>query len=229
MIPFFAITLIAAAAPAAATPSPSALFAAGDFPAATAAYEARLRANSADSADRLNLAAIRVYENDLSAAEPLLDAILYADPQNVRASNLLAELQRRRAEAARRTTLTGGESVVPFVTADPLPVVRVVANGVPANFLVDTGASVVLETSFAARIGVKTASAGQGVFAGGQHAPVAKGMLQSLALGTATAYDVPVGVMVTHVEQLIPQIHIDGIVGTTYFERFLVTMDYPRN
>ena len=230
MIPFFALTLIAAAAPAAATPSASALFAAGDFPAAASAYEARLRANSTDPADKINLAAIRLYENDLTAAEPLLDSVLYADPQNVRASNLLAEVQRRRAEAARRTTLEGSESDVPFVTADPLPVVRVVANGVPANFLIDTGASVVLETSFAARIGVKTSSAGQGVFAGGQRAPVAKGMLHSLALGTATAYDVPTGVMTTHVEELFShQQRIDGIVGTTYFERFLVTMDYPRN
>jgi hypothetical protein len=55
------------------------------------------------------------------------------------------------------------------------------------------------------------------------------GMLGSLSLGGATAYDVPVGVLATHAAALFPNVHIDGIVGTTYFERFLATIDYPND
>jgi hypothetical protein len=223
-----AITLIAAASPArSGDAGADALFARGDFPSAAAAYEASLRAHPGDAGAELGLGAIRLYQNDLSAAEALLDPLVSAKTQNARVAQLLAEVMRRRAEAARRTTVAGTESVVPFITADPLPVVRVVANGKSANFLVDTGADVDLEPSFAAAIGVKTESAGNGVFAGGRRAPTQRGILASLALGSATAYDVPVHVMVTHASELLPNLQIEGIVGTTYFERFLVTMDYP--
>lgn len=54
-------------------------------------------------------------------------------------------------------------------------------------------------------------------------------MLKSLALGGAVAYDVPVHVFPTHASALFAGTRIDGVVGTTYFERFLATIDYPRN
>lgn len=227
-----AITLVASSSfpsPAFAQRDAAALFARGDFPAAGAEYESVLRAHPDDITAQLNLAAIRVYENDLAAAEPLLDAVLNSDPHDTRATQLLAEVMRRRAEAARRTIIDGAQTRVPFVTSDPLPVVAVVANGVRANFLIDTGGSVDLEPAFAQRIGVKAQSAGTGTFAGGLHAAIARGMLHSLALGGATAYDVPVSVIRTHAGAFFPKLQIDGIVGTTYFERFLVTIDYPRN
>jgi hypothetical protein len=207
----------------------AALFSRGEFAAAAAAYDKAFRANPADRSAMLGLATIRVYENDLNAAEPLLDSLLYAEPQNMRASELLGEVQRRRAETARRTTLEVAQAIVPFLTADPLPVVRVVANGRPANFIVDTGADVVLEPSFAKQIGVKTAPSGNGVFAGGLRAPTEKGMVASLSLGAATAHDVPVHVLPTHATELFRKLPIDGIVGTTYFERYLVTIDYPND
>jgi predicted aspartyl protease len=221
-------TLVAAtSSPAPREDSAAALFARGDFSAAAAAYAAVLQTHPSDRSAQLGLAAIRLYQNDLAAAEPLLDSLVYADPQNARATQLLAEVMRRRAEASRRTTIDGTESRVPFITADPLPVVRVVANGHPADFLVDTGADVVLESAFAQRIGVKTGGRVNGIFAGGLRAVTERGMLESLALGSATAYDVPVHVMITHASALFPKLKIDGIVGTTYFERFLVTIDYP--
>ena len=52
-------------------------------------------------------------------------------------------------------------------------------------------------------------------------------MLRSVKLGAATAYDVPAHVIVTHASELFGGVHIDGIVGTTLFERFLATIDYP--
>jgi Aspartyl protease/Tetratricopeptide repeat len=221
------VVFLAATTSAASQESPATLFARGDFPAASAAYEAVLRAHPDDKTAKLNLAAIRLYENDLGAAEPLLDSLLSVGPTGARVAPLLAELLRRRAEAARGTKIEGRDSRVPFLTDDPLPVVRVIANGRAANFLVDTGADVDLELRFAARIGVKTANAGNDVFVGGRRAPVERGMLASLSLGTATAYDVPVEVMSTHATALLPKLQIEGTVGTTYFERFLVTIDYP--
>jgi len=223
------VALVAAGSAKASAQDADALFARGDFDAAAVAYQAELRAHPKDAGARLGLGAIRLYQNDVRDAAPLLRAAAAADPGNARAARLLAEVERRAAEAARRTEVAGGQTEVPFVTADPLPVVRVVANGKPANFLVDTGGDVDLQPSFAAQIGVKTQSAGSGIFAGGRSAPMQSGMLGSLALGGATAYDVPVHVMETHASQLVPKLKIDGIVGTTYFERYLVTIDYPHN
>jgi hypothetical protein len=225
-----AITLVAATSSAATQDtSATSLFAMGEFTAAASAYEAALQTHPSDRDAQLGLGAIRLYQNNLAAAEPLLDTVLAMDPRNPRAMRLMAELERRRAEAARRASVAGNESVVPFVTADPLPVVRVVANGKTANFLIDTGADVALEPSFAAGIGVKTIKGGTGIFAGGERAAMRSGKLQSLALGSATAYDVPVHVFPTHAEALFGNLRIDGVVGTTYFERFLVTIDYPHN
>jgi hypothetical protein len=205
------------------------LFQDGNFDQAAAAYEVYHAQHPDDLTSELNLGAIRLYENDLTAAEPLLRGVLTADPKNDRAAHMLGELYRRRAEAERRTSVDGAEAIVPFVTADPLPVVRVVANGRPANFVVDTGADVALEPSFASAIGVATAPAGMGTFAGGLHAPMRSGLLKSLALGGAVADDVPVHVLSTSGASLFPNLKIDGVVGTTYFERFLATIDYPNN
>ncbi len=205
------------------------LFQDGNFGEAAAAYEAYHAEHPEDLTSQLNLGAIRLYENDLNAAEPLLRGVLRADPKNDRAARLLGELYRRRTEAERRTRVEGGEAIVPFVTADPLPVVRVVANRTAANFVVDTGADVVLDPRFASAIGVATASAGVGTFAGGRQAPMRSGMLRSLAVGSAVADDVPVHVMSTPISSLFPNVKIEGVLGTTYFERFLATIDYPNN
>jgi len=209
--------------------SAAALFGRGDFSAAAAAYADALRSNPSDADAQLGLASIRLYQNDLASAKPLLQSVLAVDPKNARASRLLVELQRREAEAARRTTIDGAQSIVPFVTDDPLPVVHANVNGIAANLLVDTGGDVDLEPQLAAKAGVVTIDAGMGNFAGGLRAPTRRGMLKRLTLGGATAYDVPVHVFPTHAAALFTGVRIDGVVGTTYFERFLATIDYPRN
>jgi hypothetical protein len=205
----------------------SKLYSAGSFDAAAAAYAAALAQNPSDKVAELNLGALRLYRNELAAAEPLLRAVALADPKNVRAANLLRELERRKAEAARRTTVDGGEAVVPFLTMDPLPVVHAKIDGVDGTFLIDTGATVALEPDFAAKLGLKTIDAGVGTFAGGRQAPIRSTMLQSVSLNGAAAYDVPADVNPTHASQLFNGLHIDGIIGTTFFERFLATIDYP--
>lgn len=221
--------LLAASSAHAQGVSAAALYERGDFSGAAAAYAEILQANPSDREAELGLASIRLFENHLAAAKPLLGAVLAADPQDARASGLLAELERRQAEAARRATIDGGESVVPFLTAVPLPVVRATVNGVTANLLVDTGGDVDLEPALAAKARVATVDSGMGNFAGGMKAPTKRGVVRSLTLGSATAYDLPVHVFPTHAAALFSGTKIDGVVGTTFFERFLTTMDYPRN
>lgn len=205
------------------------LFQRGDFLDATTAYTRALMANPSDLDAELGLASIRLFENDLAGAKPLLHSLLVSDPQNARATRLLAELERREAEATQRATIEGGESVVPFLTDNPLPVVRATVNGIDANLLVDTGGDVDLEPALAEKAAVATVESGMGNFAGGLRAPTRRGMLRSLTLGSATAYDVPVHVFPTHAAALFDNVKIDGVVGTTLLERFLVTIDYPRN
>lgn len=205
----------------------SKLYASGSFDAAAAAYAATLAANPSDTVAELNLGAIRLYQNDFVAAEPLLRAVVAADADNARAASLLRELERRRAELARRTTVDGETATIPFVTSDPLPVVRAMVDGKEGTFLIDTGGTVDLEPDFVASLGLTMSDAGVGTFAGGKRAHVRGTTLHSITLGGATAYDVPAHVLVTHASDLFGGVHIDGIVGTTLFERYLATIDYP--
>ena len=201
------------APPASAAPTDDAahkLFVAGDFVGAGAAYAALLQENAHDVDAEVGLGTIRLYENDLAGALPLLQAAVAAEPADTRAAGLLAELKRRQAEAAKKTVVTGNESEVPFLTADPLPVIEASVNGTAGQFLVDTGARVELQPAFAQRVKLQGAAA------------------SSIALGSATAYDVPVRVAARDLTGLFPNLRIDGIIGTTLFERFLATIDYPR-
>lgn len=203
------------------------LFASGEFAQAAAADRAWLQSHPGDIDAQLRVGAVALYENRIGAAEPPILAVISKEPNNTRATRLLAELNRRQEEAHRSATVSGRSTRVPFVASSPLPVVRVVANGTAANFLVDTGADVIVDPVFAKRIGLAPYGRSIGTFAGNKQAPVQNGMLRSLSLGGATAAEVPVHVLPTRAESLFPKVKIDGILGTTLFERFLVTIDYP--
>jgi hypothetical protein len=217
---------IGCAAPASGQ-SADQLFAAGKFDEAAAAYRELLLSDPNASEPMRRLGTIELYRNDLDAASNLLTKAQRLDPASAPGSAALAEIQRRRSEAAKRVQIDGGEAVVPFVATDPLPSVRVRLNGNrDATFVIDTGApDIVLSAALAKRLGVKTSAAGEGVFAGGRRAPVEKGMVDSIALGGATAYDV--AATVGPVLQFGPDQQIEGIVGTGLLARFLATLDYP--
>jgi hypothetical protein len=209
-----AAVAMAFASPASATPADEAahkLFETGDFVGAAAAYAALLQENAHDVAAEIGLGSIRLYQNDLTGAQPLLQAAVAAEPANARAAGLLAELKRRQAEAAKKTVVNGNEAEVPFVTADPLPVIEANVNGTAGQFLIDTGATVELQPAFAQRVKLQGGTA------------------SSIVLGSATAYDVSVRVVAHDLTRLFPNQRIDGIIGTTLFERFLATIDYPRH
>ncbi len=118
---------------------------------------------------------------------------------------------------------------VRFLVTDPLPVVSVMANGVQANFIIDTGAAdVVLDPEFAAKIGVKAISSAQGTFAGGKKADQGLGELPELRLGSMSIRNVPVTLLNTKnfsAEKFGRPIR--GILGTNLFYHFLTTLDYP--
>ncbi|MBV9104287.1 MAG: aspartyl protease family protein [Candidatus Eremiobacteraeota bacterium] len=205
------------------------LFSAGRFDDAAVSYRASLASNPSDADATRKLGLIELYRNHLDAASELLAKAQHLDAGNAAVSRALAEIARRRAEAAKRVTVDGDQTSVPFVMTDPLPAIRVRLNGTQdATFFIDTGApDITVEAALAKRLGLKTTSAGMGTFAGGKHAAVEAATVQSVTLGGATAYEVAAKVL--PLPQLLPNLHIDGIIGTGFLERFLATLDYPQH
>ncbi len=124
----------------------------------------------------------------------------------------------------------GTSTRLKFVRTDPLPVVNVRINGGDeVTFFIDTGVSeVVLDTDFARELGVSQFGAVQGTFAGGQHADVQNGRIESLTVGDWTVRNLPIVMMpLRQISKDLGVKRIDGAIGTTLFYHFLATMDYP--
>jgi Aspartyl protease/Tetratricopeptide repeat len=117
-----------------------------------------------------------------------------------------------------------------FLRTDPLPLVTVRVNGgKEVTFFIDTGGSeVTLDTDFARELGVPQFGAVQGTFAGGQHAEVQQGRIESLTLGDWTVKNLPAVMMpLRQLSEGLGAKQIDGVIGTTLFYHFLATLDYP--
>jgi hypothetical protein len=217
-----------------ATPSPppdpgDSYFTSGDFERAIVAYTVELNENPQDLQARLRLGELRLYGNDLDGAEEMLQSIPASSQQEGEAAKQLAEIARRRQSLAKRTTIDGGVSEAPFIAVDPLPVLHVRVDGIDAIFLIDTGApNIVLDPDFASELHLAVTNAGTGVFGGGRHAQVRRTVVPHLDIGGAHADDVSASVLPTRSYRLLPNIRIDGILGTGLFERFLATIDYPQ-
>ena len=125
----------------------------------------------------------------------------------------------------------GGSTRVKFVKTDPLPLVNVRVNGgKEVTFFIDTGGSeVTLDTEFAKELGVPQFGAVQGIFSGGQHTQVQLGRIESLTIGDWTVKNVPTAMLpLRQLSEGLGVKQINGIIGTTLFYHFLVTMDYPK-
>jgi predicted aspartyl protease len=125
----------------------------------------------------------------------------------------------------------GGSTRVKFVKTDPLPLVNVRVNGgKEVTFFIDTGGSeVTLDTEFAKELGVPQFGAVQGTFSGGQHTQVQLGRIESLTIGDWTVKNVPTAMLpLRQLSEGLGVKQINGIIGTTLFYHFLVTMDYPK-
>ena len=124
----------------------------------------------------------------------------------------------------------GAITRVKFVKTDPLPLVNVRVNGgKEVTFFIDTGGSeVTLDTDFAKELGVPQFGAVQGTFSGGQHTQVQLGRIESLTVGDWTVKNVPTAMLpLRQLSEGLGVKQINGIIGTTLFYNFLVTMDYP--
>ena len=119
-----------------------------------------------------------------------------------------------------------------LLKTDPLPLVSVRVNGGDqVTFFIDTGASeVALDTDFARELGVPEFGAVQGTFAGGQHAEVQNGRIESLTVGGWTVKNLPVATLaLRQLSKSFGVERIDGIIGTNLLYHFLATLDYPHS
>jgi predicted aspartyl protease len=142
----------------------------------------------------------------------------------------IAKLESFRDEDPYRFERDAGESTrLPFIASDPLPVVNVRVNGGPeVAFFIDTGGSeLLLDSEFARELNVKPMGSVQGTFSGGQHAQVDDGRVDSLALGSWTLRNIPVGMLpLRSMSSGFGVKQINGCIGTNVLYQFLSTIDY---
>lgn len=228
------------------------LFRAGRFGTAEDLYR---RARAPDVRALTALGRVALFGNRLDVAAQRLRQALGEDPAATEVAALLAEVHYRRDEFARAAPLfrragreamarklesfgtrrpyelaaPAGVTHVQFVATDPLPVVRVSVNhSRPVFFLIDTGAGeLIIDTEFAAAIGVRRFGAEESRYAGDQTASYVHGAIDSLTLGDLVIHNLPV--------QLLPTRRfaaaaggrpVDGIIGTVLLYHFRTTLDY---
>jgi Aspartyl protease/Tetratricopeptide repeat len=109
----------------------------------------------------------------------------------------VAKLESFKGQTPYEVQGNGQSTRLTFLKTDPLPVVSVRVNGGDAvTFFIDTGGSeVALDTDFARELGVPQFGAVQGTFAGGQHAEVQNGRIESLTVGDWTVKNLPVAML----------------------------------
>ncbi|MBD5657520.1 MAG: aspartyl protease family protein [Candidatus Eremiobacteraeota bacterium] len=211
-----------AAAPTVA--SGDALFAAANFSAAESAYASTLRSEPHNVAANFAMARIALYRNQLDEAELHARAFAADAPSDRRANSLLRTIAERQNEGPDyRVTIADAEVDVPFESSDPLPEVRAIVDGKPANLVIDTGGpGLDLAASFVKALGIATEPAGQAAFAGGLRGDLRIGRIDKLDLGNASVRSIPI-----HVPPEMPP-GIDGVIGTNVLYRFLSTIDYAK-
>jgi hypothetical protein len=221
----FAIIAVAGAVPRA---SADAAFQRGDFAAALTDYAAQVVANPNDSAALLGLGTVELYRNDLINAKKHLMQAQGIDPNDpVIERRLRVVSQREKKPGEFEIAMQGSQAVVPFMVTDPLPLLHAKINGHGATLLIDTGAPAIgLTPDAAKRFGVASRSAGQGVFAGGRHAEVQEGRVESVELTDVTVRGVPAAILPGAIDLGGP--HVDGAIGTIFLAQFLSTIDYRR-
>ncbi len=200
------------------------------------------------------LGAIALEQGRMPQAQRALARALRADGADPEAAALMATLWRREgrfSDAANLLRRLGGEAeaeqlagfrdVAPFRQSGPdevgldwvgpglRPVVRIlVAGRRSANFLVDTGSScVVLDRRLAEEIHLPTVGSAPLLGAGAKKANGKLGRLNSLQLGAVKVQNIPVVVVDLHRPEKTSE-PFEGILGSEFLQRFVVTLDYPK-
>lgn len=219
--------LLATGMAGAQTPAPArgdAAFAAGNFDAAASAYEAALAANPHDADAELGLGTIELYRNRIAAArEHLRRALVLAPGTSIARARLDAIEQRTGGRGDYRIAFGRPQARIPLVAIDPLPTFKARIDGVPVTLLIDTGAPHIdLNESTVRRLRLATKVTGDGVFAGGLHAPIRSVHIDRFEAPGVTVRGIPGGVIPG--SGAFPG--VDGIVGTDFLYHFLSTIDY---
>lgn len=208
-----------------------ALFAAGNFPAALAAYRQTIMQNPKDAGALARIATLELYQNQLTQAARDARGALTLDAQNATATRVLQTVQSRQRVLSSVSSLAvpaDGVSL-PFVESEPLPVIQLEINGHTANCVLDTGGpDIVLHPEFATQAGMTIQGGQMGVFAGGRTAQVREAVASRVRAGSILLQDVRVGILPSP-GGLFKDRRIDGVVGTTFLSRFLATVDYPHH
>lgn len=230
VLPIFVSLLAGTQALATTTPTPAdSGFSAGSFEQALPLYQAIHQHDPKDAHSLVRLGELEVYSDRLDEAKRDFEAALALDGSNKAAKSGLEDIKDRTgANGTYRIDRNAHATTVPFVATDPLPIVKVRLNGKrDAYFLIDTGApGVVLDSETAKSLHLDVKSAGQGNFAGGQQAAVMQSTVDSIALGGVVVRHVPIAVLPMAGAPAPKGIHIDGMVGTSFFYHFLTTLDY---
>ena len=207
-----------------------ALFTAGDFTAAKAAYTKALAAGPKDAAANLGLARLNLYENRLEDAASFARATLAVDSRNAAAQRVLQTVEQREGVLASAQALNVPQSgiVVPFLEVDPLPLMQFTVDGRAGNFLLDTGGpDVVLDPGFATELGLKITNGQTGIFAGGRTAQVRQAIVPDFRVGPLSLHGLRAGILPSRELPFFKGRKIDGVIGTVFLSRFLATIDYP--
>lgn len=169
------------------------------------------------------LAEAYVRRGELEEAVPLLQAAgrpAYA----TKLARMSGELAYAPGNDARSTAL-------PWVAAEPLPLVRVHIHGQPMNLILDTGAGeLVLDTAWARPLGLTTVSSERGGFAGGRSATVHHVWVEELQLGDVVLQRVPAQVcdLTAIFSPFFPGIPVHGVLGTALLYHFNAVIDHVR-
>ncbi len=167
-----------------------------------------------------------------------LARVYYRQDRFAEAAPLMAQIGKE-ARAATLAALAAGprpyssdvdSTVLPFEQTDPLPIVMVSVNGSePGPFIIDTGGSeIILDTEWAAGLGIESLGTTKGTFGGDRQADVGHGVASTVGLGDMTLENVPVALLDTSPFSPVARgARIRGILGTVLFYHFLTTIDYP--
>lgn len=203
----------------------------------------------------LGLGYLALLRNDLDEAEQCLRAAVQRPLRRKTARALLGEVHYRRddferaaplfaaagqaAKARKLASFTGrrpneiqpgfADARIPFAKTDPLPVIELSVNGsAPGRFIIDTGGGeLILDRTFARKVGAETFGGQRSVFGGGRKATLEHASVESVQLGEASLANVPVSLL--DLEGVGPQLgeeRLDGILGTVPLYHFLSTIDY---
>lgn len=227
-------------------------FMAGRFTQAGALYTDLAAMQSDDRRIRLRLGQLALFENRLDEAIRFLSScaeyggtaaqLLAEAYYRARRFPQAAQWYRQLGEDGMAAHLRGfgprepcrvcngpAETVVEFLTREPLPLVRVQINELEAALcIVDTGTwDTVVDAGLAARIGLPRGWQGQVGCADGRSARVEYSRLNCLGIGDLEIADVPVQVM--RLDQALAGFFephgVDGVIGLGVLSRFGVTLD----